>query len=237
MTFEPSISIPESFDRIAHAYDLITNNLSFGMHHAWKRKIGKYLPSKTDLEVLDLATGTADTAIELAKHCRNIKKITGLDPARNMLALAEKKIQKQGVAHLVELQEADAAKIPFAENSFDVVTISFGIRNFEARDLALTEIRRVLKSHGRLIILEFSKPQNLIIRFFYSCYMMVVVRFMGSLLSKDFGAFKYLYQSILLFPSGEEFCRILTENRFKNLLQVPVCFGAATIYVAEKPST
>ena len=221
------------FNRIAGRYDAINMFLSFGFHKQWKRRIGRFLPASEHLQVLDLAAGTGDTALELAGHCSNVDHLTALDPAKQMLEIARQKIQQCGLQKKITLELADACRIPFAENQFDAVTVSFGIRNMQTRNTVFSEVRRVLKPGGRFIILEFSQPRNIILRIFFYAYLNVMVRFLAGLVFGHFRDFQYFYHSIKNFPGREQLCAELRQSGFVRVSHVPVCWGAVAIYTAE----
>ncbi|MEW5894324.1 MAG: bifunctional demethylmenaquinone methyltransferase/2-methoxy-6-polyprenyl-1,4-benzoquinol methylase UbiE [Candidatus Omnitrophota bacterium] len=232
MVHEPTTT--ELFNAIAPAYDRLNTVLSLGFHRFWKRSLHKFLPGYSDLYILDAATGTADVAIELIRHHPEISMITGIDPSDAMLKIAGAKVAKAGLSGRIELQRGIAENIPFADRSFDAATMSFGIRNISDRINALNEMFRVLKAEGRLIILEFSRPSQPFVYFFYKIYMQIFVKFLGGVLSGNRKAYDYLYRSVWNFPSRQEFCQMLAEAGFQSIRTIPVCLGVATIYLADK---
>ena len=222
------------FDRIAHRYDLLNRLLSFRQDVRWRNKLAEYLPDKNELEVLDVATGTADVLISLNNKSRKIKKAIGIDMAEKMIEIGRKKINKLKLSDKISLQKGDATDIRFEEESFDLVTISFGIRNVNNLDLALQNMLRVLRKNGRSLILEFSLPSNFIMKRLYLFYFRNILPFIGSLVSGDAYAYNYLNQSVETFPYGQEFCKIMQKNGFKNVKKYPLTFGIATIYSGDK---
>ncbi|MCB0282809.1 MAG: bifunctional demethylmenaquinone methyltransferase/2-methoxy-6-polyprenyl-1,4-benzoquinol methylase UbiE [Calditrichae bacterium] len=222
------------FDRIAHRYDLLNRLLSFRQDVRWRNKLAEYLPQGEELVVLDVATGTADVLIALNKKSPNIKKAVGIDMAEKMLEVGRKKLEKLNLAQKIQLQNGDATDIKFEDNSFDATTISFGIRNVNNLDQALKNMHRVLKKKGRAIILEFSLPDNFILKKLYLFYFRNILPAIGSLISGDSYAYNYLNQSVETFPYGNEFCEIMQKNGFSNVKYFPLTFGIATIYQGEK---
>jgi demethylmenaquinone methyltransferase/2-methoxy-6-polyprenyl-1,4-benzoquinol methylase len=182
--------------------------------------------------ILDLATGTADLAIELV----NLKptQIIGGDLSAQMLAVGQTKIEAKKLTSVIQLVKTDAEKMPFNDNQFDAITIAFGVRNFENLSKGLAEMNRVLKPGGQLFILEFSKVKTFPIKQFYNLYFRYITPTIGKLFSKSSQAYSYLPNSVAVFPEGEEMCVILQESGFKNTLCKPVSFGIASIYQAEK---
>ena len=221
------------FNDISPRYDLLNRILSLGLDSAWRRKLLRFLPPKPAIALLDLATGTADVVITLAQRSPNIKKAVGVDLADKMLEIGRTKISRAGLDQVVTLQRGDAQKIPFSDKGFDCITIAFGIRNIPDTALALREMSRVLKKGGRALILEFSIPQNPLIRFFHLAYLRHIVPLIGGIVSGHFQAYKYLNQTIENFPYGQEFCQLMLKNGFVNATPTQLLWGAATIYLGE----
>ena len=222
------------FDRIAHRYDLSNRLLSFSLDASWRKKVSTYLPLDANLHVLDLATGTGDLAISLLKNRTNIVTVKGVDISSKMIAKGKEKIAAAGLANCVDFEIGDATNLRFADNSFDVVTIAFGIRNVLDINAALHEMRRVLKPSGQLIVLEFSLPSNYLIRSIYLFYFRYLLPFFGGLLSGDKAAYHYLNQSVEKFPHGVEFLNLLERAKWCFANQVKLTFGVASIYTAYK---
>lgn len=182
--------------------------------------------------MLDIATGTADVAIA----CMQLQpsNITGVDISALMLAEGQKKIEELGFAKQITLQQADSESLPFADNTFDAITVAFGVRNFQNLDKGLSEMLRVLKPNGKVVILEFSQPEKFPIKQFYNFYSKYILPTIGQLVSKERAAYEYLPESVAAFPYGQEFVKIMNRNNFVNPECVPLTFGIASIYVGSK---
>lgn len=231
----PKSESPQMFNRISRRYDLLNRILSLGQDVHWRNRLKDLLPARSDLQVLDIASGTADVLITLAQDNPNFSRGVGVDLSVGMLQIGQQKLVKAGLDNKVMLQEADAQKLPFMENAFDVVTISFGIRNIPDLRLALLEMHRVAKSGGTVMILEFSKPSNPLLAWGHWFYMNFVVPVVGFLFSGNFKAYRYLNQTVQTFPYGERFCRILKQFGFIDIQAIPLMGGVATIYAVKKP--
>jgi len=224
----------QMFNTISRRYDFLNHLLSFGLDVHWRKRLIHFLPTQKNLDILDLATGTADVLITLAKDSNQIHSGYGLDLADKMLAIGQQKIQKANLSNKLRLAYGDAHHIPYESEKFDVVTMAFGIRNFGHPPTVLGEIHRVLKAVSRILILEFSIPQNQCVRFLYLLYLRVIVPMLGAIFSGHYHAYRYLNQTIEEFPYGEQFCDLLRTNGFVNVKANPLCFGIATIYQGEK---
>lgn len=222
------------FNRISAKYDLLNRLLSLGLDVSWRRKLSSFVPSRADLKVLDLATGTADVLITLVQNNQNIQSGVGIDMAAKMLEIGRKKIIQKGLEDKLSLKTADANQLPFSEQSFDCTTIAFGIRNVENPGTVLKEMHRVLKPQGRSLVLEFSLPENKIIRCVHLFYLRNVVPFLGWLISGQYKAYKYLNQTIEDFPYGRSFCSLMEKAGYIDVKANPLLFGAATIYQGDK---
>jgi len=222
------------FDRIAHRYDLLNRLLSFRQDVAWRRKLAKFLPERDNLSVLDVATGTGDVLISLLKKSNKISKAIGIDMAVKMLDVGNEKLEQLNLKDKIKLQQGNATDIKFDENTFDVATISFGIRNVNNLDLAIQNMYRVLKPNGRVLILEFSLPINTIMKNLYLFYFRNILPLIGGLISGDSYAYNYLNQSVESFPYGDVFCEVLRRNGFKNVSFKSLTFGIASIYQGDK---
>jgi len=224
--------VAEMFDNIALNYDFLNHFLSFGIDKAWRRRairiIMKYSPSR----ILDVATGTGDLAIESLKT--GAHEVVGVDISEEMLAVGRAKVELLGAGHRIILQPGDSEDLCFSDNSFDAVTVAFGVRNFENLSKGLGEILRVLKPGGVLCILEFSKPRCFPVKQFYSFYFFYIIPLLGRLFSKERSAYRYLPESVEHFPDGEEFLAILRKGGFQQSKQFRQTFGIATIYTAFK---
>ena len=224
--------VARMFDNIALRYDFLNHFLSFGIDRYWRRKAISCLKDKKVKIILDIATGTGDLAIEAMKL--NPDKVFGVDISLQMLEIGKRKILTKKLSDKIQLMEGDSEDLIFEDNKFDAVTAAFGVRNFGDLELGLHEMRRVLKPGGTVVILEFSQPENSIVRRLYNFYSSMISPKIGSAVSKDKSAYSYLYESAKAFPHGFEFCKILTETGYKNIHFNTLTFGVVTIYTAEK---
>ena len=224
--------IQKMFDTISNEYDMLNNIITFGQHKSWKSKVYKLAKSKSPKLILDVATGTADIAIILAqiKNCN----IVGVDISQKMLSLGQKKIEKLFLNNKIKLESGDVENLKYPENYFNVITIGYGVRNFENLEKGLKECKRVLNEKGTIIILETSVPKNNIIKFFYNIFSSSIIPVIGRFFSKNPSAYRYLNKSSSIFPSGKKFEKILLESGFTNVEIKPLLFGASTIYLAYK---
>lgn len=221
------------FDDIAFRYDFLNRTLSGGMDILWRKKALGYLKDLQPKKLLDVATGTADVAI-MASRLLKPSTVTGIDISEGMLEIGRKKVEKEGLQNTIELLKGDSETISFNDNSFDAVTVAFGVRNFQHLEKGLSEILRVLKPGGRLVVLEFSQPKWLFARSFYNLYMKIVAPNMGKLFSKNRNAYQYLDKSIKKFPEGKNFTTILDNLGYANLHYKPLSLGICSIYCGEK---
>ena len=222
------------FNLISGRYDFLNRLLSFGMDIQWRRALLKFIPTETTIHMLDLATGTADVLITAVEERPNIYSAIGLDMADEMLKIGRDKVEKKGLSKKIILQHGDAQELPFGDNAFDILTISFGIRNIPDLRKVMMEMYRVTKPRGKTLILEFSIPENIFLRLGYIIYLRLCVPILGFLFSGNYRAYKYLNQTIEQFPYGDRFCKILKQMGFKNVEAHPLLGGVATIYAAEK---
>lgn len=221
------------FNDIAKRYDLLNGLLSAGIDKGWRKKALHQLKEIKPKTILDVATGTGDVAI-MALTLLNPEKVTGIDISEGMLEAGKVKIEKQGLKDKIELLYGDSEAIKFKEESFDAVTVAFGVRNFQQLETGLSEILRVLKPGGKLVVLEFSKPLNPVIRSFYNLYMKLICSNVGRLISKNATAYSYLDESINKFPEGQNFTSILAKLGFKNTYFKPLTLGICSIYCGTK---
>ncbi len=221
------------FDTIASTYDRINRVLSMGMDHGWRRKVAENTPAKKNLRILDLATGTADQLIALFEHGLSIQTAVGIDLSQEMLEVGKQKILQKPYREKISFISADAQKLPFANNNFDIATFSFGIRNVPAPLQALQEIHRVLKPHGKCLILEFSLPPYPIRRP-YLFYLRHILPRIGGLLSKSKSAYTYLNETIESFPHGEAFTDLMKQASFEKIGIIPLALGAVSLYTGTK---
>jgi demethylmenaquinone methyltransferase/2-methoxy-6-polyprenyl-1,4-benzoquinol methylase len=223
----------EMFDRIAGRYDVTNRVLSAGIDIKWRKKAILQLKKDMPKQILDVATGTSDMAIISYKLLKP-EKITGIDISEQMLKLGRKKIEKEGLTSVIELQTGDSETINFADDSFDAVTVAFGVRNFENLERGLKEMFRVLKPGGKLIVLEFSRPRIKIFRSLYNLYMSIIAPEVARWFSQNKKAYQYLNQSAKLFPERQNFVDILNSSGYSNTSFKPLSAGICCIYIGEK---
>ena len=230
MTTSP---IAAMFDRISPNYDALNHLLSLNIDKVWRNKTAKTVAKSQPNTILDLATGTADLAIAMAKRLPQ-SQIIGMDISEKMLEIGKAKIAKQNIENQIELRLGDAANLPFENNTFDAVTVAFGVRNFEDLERGLSEISRVLKSNGQAVILEFSMPERFPIKQLYPLYFKHLLPAIGKAVSKDGNAYSYLPLSVERFPKPNVFLRMLAEKGLENGIARPLSFGIATLYTSSK---
>lgn len=223
------------FDRIAPRYDLLNRVLSGGIDVRWRKKIARLLPPGDRLRLLDVATGTADQILFLMDRAPQIAEAVGIDMAEHMLERGREKIARCGEDRPIVLKRGDALAIPEPDASFDVCTISFGIRNVTDVVAGLREMRRVLKPGGRAFVLEFSQPEARWFRAIYFFYLRRILPAIGGWMSGDREAYRYLNVTIETFPSGEAFCALMRQAGFSNVRAIPLTMGIASIYVGDVP--
>jgi len=224
--------VAEMFNNIAPKYDFLNQLLSLGIHKGWRKKAIELLRNKKPKTILDIATGTGDFAIEAIKL--NPDKVVGVDISEGMLKLGIEKVNKLNLQHKIELKLGDSEKLPFSDNSFDAITVGFGVRNFENLDKGIADIYRVLNSGGMLVVLEFSKPTAFPVKQVYNFYFKYVTPLVGRIFSKDSSAYTYLPESVNAFPAGVDFLKVLQRAGFKDTKDLPLTFGIASIYIATK---
>jgi demethylmenaquinone methyltransferase/2-methoxy-6-polyprenyl-1,4-benzoquinol methylase len=225
--------VAEMFDDIAYRYDFLNRFLSAGIDIRWRKKALGYLKPLQPKILLDVATGTADVAI-MASALLKPDKIIGIDISDGMLEIGRQKIKKSGLGNTIELLNGDSETINFENASFDAVTVAFGVRNFQNLEKGLSEIYRVLKPGGKLVVLEFSQPSSPVVKSFYNIYMKTVAPGMGKIFSKNKCAYEYLDESIKKFPEGEKFVQILDSVGYKNTESKKLSLGICSIYCGEK---
>jgi demethylmenaquinone methyltransferase/2-methoxy-6-polyprenyl-1,4-benzoquinol methylase len=226
--------VTQMFNRIAPKYDLLNHLLSFRIDKLWRRRVVKLIKPLRMPDVLDLATGTGDLAIAIGRKVKpNV--IYGVDISSGMLALAAKKVLKHQLQYKIVLKEGDSENLPFEKDSFDVVTVAFGVRNFENLHVGLTEMARVLRPGGMVIVLEFSKPSSFPMKQLYHLYFTHILPWWGGIISRDREAYSYLPASVLQFPDGSDFDNELVKAGLNPVRRWKQTFGIATIYVALKP--
>lgn len=224
--------VAQMFNNISDNYDGLNRMISFGIDVKWRKKVVKLVADCKPKLVLDIATGTGDLAINISKNT-SAEKIIGLDISEGMLSVGKQKVAKENLDN-VELVLGDSEKIPFEENTFDAITVAFGIRNFETLEKGLAEILRVLKPKGTFVILETSVPAKSPYKQFYNFHCTNILPLMGKLFSKEESAYSYLSESAAKFPHGETLNNILRKVGFIEVANKPQTFGVATIYTATK---
>lgn len=224
--------VAEMFDNIAGKYDFLNHFLSMGIDIYWRKRLVKRLKKQAPKDILDVATGTGDLAIAMLKA--NPNKIVGIDISNGMLEVGRNKIKDKGLQDKISLQQADSENLPFEDNSFDAVTVSFGARNFENLEKGLSDMCRVLRPGGKLYILEFSQPTLFPFKQIYQFYFKYILPLVGKLVSKDNAAYTYLPESVGAFPYGEKLNIIIEKCGYSNAKNHPLTMGIASIYIAEK---
>lgn len=225
--------VADMFNNISKTYDLLNRVMTMGIDTVWRKKAIRSLKNIHPQLILDVATGTGDFAIESIRIL-NPKKIIGVDISQGMLNVAQEKIEKKGLQDRFEVQLGDSEKLQFEDNTFDAVTVAFGVRNFENLEQGLADIYRVLKPGGKAVVLELSNPTAFPIKQFYHFYFHKLTPAIGKLISKDASAYSYLPESVAKFPDGDRFAKITSKVGFKETKVRPQTFGFCTIYEAIK---
>lgn len=226
--------VREMFDNIAPTYDTLNHTLSAGIDRLWRRRTVRIVGRSRPQRVLDVATGTGDLAIALARTIGQCT-VTGVDLSEAMLGYAREKAQRAGVGARTEFLCGDAERLEFADGGFDAATVAFGVRNFGDIPAGLREMGRVLRSGGMIAILELSIPRNPVIRRLYGLYSHTVMPLLGGAVSRDRAAYRYLPESVEEFPSPDRFLEIMAEAGFSQCKYKSLTFGTARIYTAVKP--
>ena len=226
--------IQQMFDDIAPSYDQLNHLMSMGVDKIWRRKALKYIADGTQQKILDVACGTGDSTIAIAKAAAPGSRITGVDISTGMMEPLMRKAAHEGVHDRIKLQVADALDMPFPEASFDRVTCAFGVRNFEDKAKGLQEFKRVLKDGGKAVILELSVPEKRFPRAVYDLYFMHILPLIGGIISGNRTAYRYLPASVHAFPAPEAFCAMMEEAGFRNVTHKSLTFGLCRLYVGEK---
>lgn len=226
--------VEEMFDNIAPSYDRLNHIISFNLDRIWRRRVVRIVERAKAARVMDIATGTGDLAITMAKHLPSTQ-ILGVDLSEEMLGVARVKVAKRGMSDRIELVKGDAENIAMVgDGAMDAVTVAFGVRNFENLERGLREIHRTLREGGTFVVLELSVPKNRLIRWFYAQYSHRILPGIGAMISKDKKAYIYLPESIDEFPAPERFAEILKGVGFKSVKRHKQSFGVAHIYEAVK---
>lgn len=230
-----SEKIRSLFDGIAGDYDRLNHLLSLGIDKSWRRRALKWIvDSSVRQDILDIACGTGDFSIAIARKSHPDTRVTGLDLSEGMLAVMKGKVSAAGLDSVIACETGNAESMRFADSSFDCATIAFGIRNFENRETALKEILRILKPGGNLVILELSVPSNKIVRWLYNLYFTRLLPLVGGRISGDRAAYRYLPASVLKFPGKEEWMRTMTDCGFSGVIHKAFSLGICRMYVGKK---
>lgn len=227
--------VSKMFDNIAQHYDFLNHFLSLGIDKIWRRKMISELQMLNPQLVLDVATGTGDVAINTIKQLKiNDLHIVGLDISPQMLNVGINKIHTEGLSDRIEMMVGDSENLPFDSNKFDAITVAYGVRNFENLERGLSEMQRVLKPNGKLVVLEFSKPHAFPFKQLFNFYFKNILPLIGKITSKDNRAYSYLYESVQVFPDGQDFLKVMERNGFKSTECKPLTLGISSIYTGLK---
>ena len=226
--------IRQMFDNIAPSYDKLNHIMSLNVDKLWRRYALKSIVDGTPQRILDVACGTGDSTVSIARAAAPGTQVTGADISEGMMALVMEKAEKAGVGDRVTLEVADGEALPYADGTFDRVTCAFGIRNFEHKEKGLAEFHRVLKEGGRAVILELSVPQNRLVRWCYDLYFMHILPAVGGAVSGDKAAYRYLPASVHGFPSPDVFCRMMEEAGFRHVRVKALTFGLCRMFTGER---
>ena len=228
-----SEQVKEMFDSIAPAYDFMNRAMTFGIDKWWRAKAVKMIKAHTPHKILDVATGTGDLAIKLARSLKP-DKITGIDLSEGMIEIGKRKVDEANLNNIISLATGDCLALPFDNNTFDCITVAYGVRNFEHLDKGYQEMYRVLNEGGMLCVIELSTPTSPIIKPLYNCYSHYIIPFVGRLISKDVRAYSYLPESIAAVPQGDDMLQLMRNAGFKKCKFKRLTFGTCTIYTAFK---
>ena len=221
------------FDTIAPDYDKLNHILSLNVDKGWRKKaVRQIIDTDAPLRILDVACGTGDFLIEIAEKANKESLLQGIDISEEMMKIGREKIKKHGFT--AKLEQADCEALPFDNDTFDRISVGFGVRNFEHLSLGIKEMCRVLKPNGKLVILELSVPTNPFIRWCYKLYFLKILPAIGGWVSGDKGAYKYLPASVLKFPAPPVFINIMKEAGFKTVIHKPLTLGICRMYIGLK---
>ena len=226
--------VQQMFDNIAPTYDKLNHIMSLSVDKLWRRHALKEIVDGTPQRILDVACGTGDSTISIARAAAEGTKVTGADISEGMMALVLEKAGKAGVKDRIDLQVADGEALPYEDGTFDRVTCAFGIRNFEHKEKGLAEFRRVLKPGGKAVILELSVPQNRVIRWVYDLYFLHILPWVGGSISGDKAAYRYLPASVHNFPAPNDFCAMMEAAGFRSVRCRTFTLGLCRMFVGER---
>lgn len=224
--------VEQMFDNIAPKYDFLNHFLSLGIDKLWRKKAVRILKKDQPKRILDVATGTGDFAIAASRL--EVDEIVGFDLSEQMIRVGEEKVKKRGLSSVIHFQKGDSENMPFENESFDALTVAFGVRNFENLQKGLDEFHRVLREGGLALILEFSKPKYFPFKQLYRFYFFHILPRLGGMISKDASAYSYLPESVMAFPDDQAMLDILRQTGFTEVSQKRLTLGIATIYIARK---
>jgi len=228
-----SVQVEKMFDNIAHTYDQLNHTLSMGIDKRWRRKAIAWLRQFRPRIMMDVATGTGDFAIQAYKDLLP-EKLIGTDISEGMMNVGREKVKRAGLEDKISFAKEDCTCLSFPGDSFDAITVAFGIRNFENLDKGLSEMYRVLSENGHLVILELTSPEYFPMKQLYTIYSKVVIPFIGKFFSRDSNAYTYLPESIKALPQGKEMKKIIEKAGFKDVTFKRMTFGICTLYTADK---
>ncbi|MFK8058142.1 MAG: bifunctional demethylmenaquinone methyltransferase/2-methoxy-6-polyprenyl-1,4-benzoquinol methylase UbiE [Saprospiraceae bacterium] len=228
--------VERMFDNISQYYDVLNRVLTLGIDTIWRKKAVNLLPQKPGLYVMDMATGTADVALEIIKQ-RKDARVLGIDISNDMLKVGREKINKKALSSQIELITGASEAIDYPDNTFDAATVSFGVRNFEDTIGGLSEMRRVIKPGGKIIVLEFSRIRTFPFKQAFNLYFGRILPWIGKVWSSDPRAYSYLYESVQAFPDGKEFGNLLESAGFVKPSWQALTLGICTVYTATVPSS
>lgn len=233
----PSVTKKEQvatmFNNISGTYDFLNHFMSLGIDILWRKKAIRELKTLNPQSILDVATGTGDFAFEAIKIL-NPKKVTGVDISVGMLDVARRKIKERKLEHIFSVSLGDSEKLPFSDHQFDAITVAYGVRNYENLEQGLADMLRVLRPGGKIVILEFSKPQTFPVKPLYNFYFKHITPFFGKVFSKDARAYQYLPESVAAFPDGKAFTELMERVGFSKTKQITLTFGISSIYTGIK---
>lgn len=225
--------VADMFNNISPKYDFLNRFLSLGIDILWRKAALDFLKQDKPQKILDIATGTADFALEAHKQFPKAQ-IIGVDISVGMLEKGKEKVKNKNLEDKIQLQLGDSERLLFEDNTFDAIIVAFGVRNFENLEKGLSDMLRVLKPKGKVVILEFSKPRQTPIKQLYNFYFKNILPSIGKMVSKDARAYTYLPESVQVFPEGKDFTGILEKIGFKNVSCKPLSFGISSVYVGQK---